>query len=172
MSLREALYLECEVVHMALSCCSKESSHYIVLAITACFISNYLVFSADIQHLLCEMISMVPNDRVGLTAYSRLIHCIFTLIAVRANTYRGVIRHGNTIFFWLTLHKHKHKIKSLQCAHKFVSNYKSVSLVEEMHDVNNWRPGELLLSKKAKKKGVEVRRKERGKRGSQPVINN
>lgn len=102
--LREAFYPECEVVHMALSCCSKGSSRYIVLAITACFISNYPVFSLDIQHLLCEMIAMAPNDRVGLTTYSLLIHCLSSLIAARANTYGGVIRRDNTIFFQRTLH--------------------------------------------------------------------
>lgn len=68
-SLMEALFcLEHEVVHMALPCCSERSSRYIVLTITACLISNYPPLSSDIQHLLCEMICMPPNDRVGLSA--------------------------------------------------------------------------------------------------------
>lgn len=54
MRLREAFYPECEVVHMALSCCSKGSLRYLFLAITACFISNYLVFISDSQHLLLK----------------------------------------------------------------------------------------------------------------------
>lgn len=47
---------------------------------------------------------MAPNDRVGLTTYCLFIHCLFSLIGVRANTYGGVIRHANAIFFRLTLH--------------------------------------------------------------------
>lgn len=50
------------------------------------------------------MISMVPNDTVGLTTYSLFIHCLLSLISVRANTYGGVIRHDNTRFCGLTLH--------------------------------------------------------------------
>lgn len=47
-----SFYLECEVVHMALSCCSEGSSRYIVWAITGCSISNYVIFISDTQHLL------------------------------------------------------------------------------------------------------------------------
>lgn len=50
--LQGLFYWQCELVHMAQSCCSERSPRYIVLAITAGFISNYLVFSSHIQHLL------------------------------------------------------------------------------------------------------------------------
>lgn len=65
----------------------------------------YLIikYSAHTQHLLCEMISMVPNDRAGPTTYSLFIHCLSSLIAIRANEHGGVIRHGDAILFGITL---------------------------------------------------------------------
>lgn len=54
--------------------------------------------------------------------------------------------------------------KSLECAHKSQSNYKSVNLhnVEEMPDVNSWRPESCCYVRKLKK-GSKGQRKERVK---------
>lgn len=43
---------------------------------------------------------MVPNDIVGLTTYSLLIHCLSSLIAIKQNRYGGVLV---TLFFRLIL---------------------------------------------------------------------
>lgn len=82
------------------------ASCYIVLAVTASFLSNYVVFSSDIQHLFGEMNSMAANDSVGLTTYSLFIHCLLSLIAAAADSqaHAQVIRHGDDIFVRRTLH--------------------------------------------------------------------
>lgn len=144
------------------SCAYGFSSRYIGLAITACFISNYTGFSSDIQHLLGEMICMLPNDRVGLATYCLLIHCLSSLIAARANTRGGVIRQGDTIF----------PLTNLTCrgisavAHIKVSGvYSQVfgAITNLSVDIlSEETAGELLPSKKSKGGGKWVRRKTRG----------
>lgn len=112
------------------------------------------------------MIGMAPNDSASITSQSRRFHCPFIADWRQANTYGGVIRHSNILFFTSTLHAGAWAelpiSKSLECAHKSLSNYKSVNLhnVEEMSDVNSWRPESCCYIRKVRREG-----KVRGKRG-------
>lgn len=78
---------------------SKETARYIVLPIAACSISNYLVFSSDFH--LCF---------VKRSAWCLMPPTVASFIVLfisdwrQANTYRGVIRHSNILFFTSTLH--------------------------------------------------------------------
>lgn len=126
--------------------------------------SNYRVFSlynnpvlsSDIQHLLCKM---VPNDRV-----SRTTHCLSRSLSPAI-----IGCNQNITFFWLEAETQS---KSLECAHKSQCNYISVNLhkVEEMRDINSWRPQGAAAECEKQSRFDERKGKKRRKKPSHQLV--
>lgn len=83
---------------------SKETACYIVLPIAACSISNYLIFSSDFHLCFVKRSAWcLMTVRASPPTVASFI-VLFISDWRQANTYGGVIRHSNILFFTSTLH--------------------------------------------------------------------